>query len=130
MHNKIRNIFVGAMEPHDALDYIEKGSLLITPGDRDDMIMTAMSSHLSCARDGVKIAGIVLTGGLMPNRAVMKLIKGIDMPVLLLKEDTYKVASDIHDLIVKVQPEDKEKINMIRKLIEKYVDVGGILSGI
>lgn len=128
--NVINKVLVGAMEPHNALNYIDENCLLITPGDRDDMILTAMSSHLSCARDGVKIAGIILTGGLVPNKAVMKLIKGVDIPVLLLKDDTYKVASDIHDLIVKVQPQDKEKINTIGKLIEKYVDVEGILRKI
>ncbi len=46
IRNKIQKILVGAMQPHEALNYIENGSLLITPGDREDMLMTLLSAHL------------------------------------------------------------------------------------
>src|SRR3989338_1397883 len=68
LENKVRNVLIGAMSPHDALDYIEDGSLLITPGDREDLIMTALSMHLLRKHNKQNsISGIILTGGIMPD---------------------------------------------------------------
>jgi BioD-like phosphotransacetylase family protein len=50
------------------------------------------------------------------------------IPVLLAKEDSYEVASKVHDLTVKTGPDDKEKIELIRDLIAKHVDVNRILK--
>ena len=50
--------------------------------------------------------------------------------ILLAKQDSYEVASKVHDLIVKTRPDDTEKISVIRDLIAKYVDVGKILKGL
>ena len=51
-------------------------------------------------------------------------------PVLLAKEDSYEVASKVHDLIVKTRPDDTEKISIIRDLIAQYVDVNKILKAL
>ncbi|MBU1853702.1 MAG: AAA family ATPase [Candidatus Omnitrophica bacterium] len=131
MNNKVQNILVGAMEPHDALDYIENGTLLITPGDREDMLMTLLSAHLlKRPKKGISIAGIILTGGMIPNRKIMLLIENAKIPVLLSKYHTYKAASMIHDIAIKIMPEDKEKVQMATQLVEKYVDINRILNKI
>jgi BioD-like phosphotransacetylase family protein len=131
MRNKIKNILVGAMEPHDALDYIENSSLLITPGDREDMLMTLLSAHLLKKQRPKKsafISGIILTGGMVPNRKIMTLIESAKIPLFLSKEHTYATASQIHDLAVKIRPEDREKIRLATRLVEKYVDIDRILT--
>ena len=129
MDNKVRNILVGAMQPHDALDYIENGSLLITPGDREDMLMTLLSAHLlRKPKKGISIAGIILTGGMVPNKKIMLLIGNANIPVLLSKYHTYKTASIIHDIAIKIMPKDKEKVRLATQLVEKYVDVNRILK--
>ena len=127
--NVVRNVFIGAMEPHDALDYIETESLLITPGDREDIIMTVLTAHLlKKPKRKISISGIILTGGIVPNEKIMRLIEGANIPVLLSKEHTYKAASEIHDLAVKTRPQDKEKIKIAEKLVMDYVDTRRILE--
>ena len=127
--NVVRNIFIGAMEPHDALDFIETDSLLITPGDREDIIMTVLAAHLlKKPKRKISIAGIILTGNIIPHEKIMRLIEGADIPVLLSKEHTYKAASEIHDLAIKIGPQDKEKTSIAESLIKNYVDVGRILG--
>jgi len=127
MQNKIRNILIGAMSPHDALDYIEDGSLLITPGDREDLIMTALSIHLLGKQHKQNsMAGIILTGGIMPHPKIMSLIESAGIPVLFSRGHTYVTASKIHDLAIKIRPEDKEKTVIAKRLIKKYVDVNKI----
>jgi BioD-like phosphotransacetylase family protein len=56
------------------------------------------------------------------------MIQELPFPVLLSKEDSYEVASVVHDLTVKTRPIDTEKITVIRDLIAKYVDVDQILK--
>ena len=125
----VSQVFVGAMEPHDAIKYIVDDSLMITPGDREDMIMTA----LGCFREGdekrLKIAGIVLTGGITPDAPIMNLLSKAQIPVLLAKSDTYFVATSIHDLTVKTRPRDTDKISTVVKMIKENVDLDGIYRG-
>ena len=131
MENKVRKILVGAMQPHDALNYMENDSLLITPGDREDMLMTLLSAHLlKKPKKTISISGIVLTGGIVPNDKIMMLIENAKIPVLLSKQHTYATASKIHDLAIKIRPEDKEKTGMVARLIEKHVDINKLLRKI
>ena len=129
--NIVRNIFIGAMEPRDALNFIEKDSLLITPGDREDIIATVLTAHLlKKSKRKISIAGIILTGNIVPNEKLMRLIEDANIPMLLSKDHTYKAASEIYDLVVKIGPRDKEKTRIAESLIKDYVDVGRILEKI
>jgi dethiobiotin synthase len=126
LDNVVEKIVIGAMEPHAALNYISDKSLVITPGDREDIILTALSMHLIHGTSGPSIAGLILTGGISPHPEVLKLIKCTDIPILLVKEDTYNVASRVHDMRIKIKPQDKTKTNLVIDLINKYVDMDAI----
>jgi hypothetical protein len=125
----ISQVIVGAMEPHDAIKYIVNDSLMITPGDREDMIMTA----LGCFREGdekkLKVSGVVLSGGITPDAPIMNLLSKAQVPVLLSKSDTYYVATTVHDLTVKIRSRDTDKINAVIKLIKDNVDLDKISKG-
>jgi len=130
LERTVSQVMVGAMEPKDAVKYIVDGSLMITPGDREDMIMTA----LSCFRDGddkkLKICGIILSGGIAPEQPIMNLLSKAEIPVLLAGSDTYDVSNTIHDLTVKIRPRDTEKVDAVVKMIKERVDIKKILKGI
>jgi BioD-like phosphotransacetylase family protein len=126
MHNLIENVAVGAMGAHNALSFFKPGVLLITPGDREDIILAACTSL-----EGEKtemMAGIVLTGDLRPSANVLKVIRTMPIPVMLAAEGSYEVASKVHDLTVKTRPGDVHKITLIRDLIAKNVNVQKILD--
>lgn len=127
-YNIIRNIVIGAMEPHEALKYIKEKSLIITPGDREDLIMASVSQQVNRATPEPAISMFVLTGGLRPSGSVMDVLKDAGIPVAFVKYDTYTAAKKVHDRTVKIQPEDTEKIEMATELVEKYVDIDRILS--
>jgi len=131
LRNKVRKILVVAMQPHTALDYIVDNSLIITPGDREDVLMTLLSAHLlSKSKKTFSISAIILTGGIVPDDKIMMLLKKASIPILLSKRHTYAVAAQIHDLAIKIRPEDKEKTKVATSLIEKYVDIRKILKKI
>jgi BioD-like phosphotransacetylase family protein len=125
----ISQVIVGAMEPHDAIKYIANDSLMITPGDREDMIMTALGCFREDEEKKLKVSGIVLSGGITPDAPIMNLLSKAQVPVLLSKSDTYDVATTIHDLTVKIRPRDTDKINAVIKLIKDSVDLDKISKG-
>lgn len=130
LDTRIEEIVVGAMTAHQALGYFHSRTLVITPGDREDLILGSMSAVPTEGDKEYGIGGIVLTGEIRPHKNIMRLIKKTSMPVIALKEDTYSVASSIHDIIVKIRPSEKEKVSMAIELVEKYVDVDRILKKI
>jgi hypothetical protein len=123
LETRVDKILVGAMSPHDALKYFSDKSLIITPGDREDIILAVIGFQMDRAKEGVQIAGIVLSGGIKPHRSVIDLVKRAKVPLLLAAGDTYSVASRVHDLTIKIEPEDSDKTKMVKSLIEKYVDI-------
>lgn len=127
--NSCFHVIVGAMQPKDALKYIIDDSLLITPGDREDMITTALGCYRDGAKERLRISGIILTGESLPDNPTLDLLKKAKIPVMLAKSDTYTVASCIHDLTVKIRPNDTSKINAVVKLIKEYVDLNKISKG-
>lgn len=123
MESNIGKILVGAMSPHEAIRYFSHKCLVITPGDREDLLMAVVGCQIDKAQAGFKIAGVVLTGGIRPHKTAINMLKKVNIPVLQSQSDTYSVASRIHDLMVKVQPEDFEKTRIIKQMIEKYVNI-------
>lgn len=119
LERSVAQVIVGAMEPQDALKYIVDNSLMITPGDREDMITAVLG----------KVSGLVLSGGIAPKQETMDLLNRAKIPVLLAQSDTYGVATRIHDLTVKIRPQDTDKINAVIKLIRDNVDLAQISKG-
>jgi BioD-like phosphotransacetylase family protein len=139
----IDGVSIGAMEPGHMLERIGPGTLVVASGDREDIISTVTAAHLAglsrraaaadpqlaleLEHDGVAI-GLVLTGGYRPRPAILAAIRQADLFAILVSADTYRVASDIHDLLVKTHPADREKIEMIKDLVGTNLDVDRILA--
>jgi len=128
LDNPIEDVVVGAMTSQNATRHFNRGVLLITPGDREDIIVTAWTALAAPSEQ--RLAGIVLTGNLRPNASLLKVISTMPIPVLLTDQDSYEVASAVHDLTVKTRPADAEKISVIRDLIAKNVDLRRILAAL
>lgn len=128
LSNNIHRMIIGAMPPHEALGYFGKGTLLITPGSREDLILAALSGSMGGHEGTYGVSGIILTGKITPHRHVLKIISNFNIPIIQVKADTFSVASYIHDLIVKIQPSDTDKIRATEGLIEKFVDVDRIVD--
>ena len=107
---------------------MSEDSLMITPGDREDMIMIALRCFRDSGNKKLKICGMVLTCGITPQASIMELLVKANIPVLLAKADTYDVATCVHDITVKIRPCDKDKIEAVEKLIRENIDFKKILS--
>jgi BioD-like phosphotransacetylase family protein len=128
LETPVSDVVVGAMGAHNVMGFFKRGVLLITPGDREDILLAAgatMSPH-----SDEKMAGIVLTGGIRPGDNVLKALQSLPVPVLLAKADSYQVASKVHNLTVKTRPTDAEKISLIRDIVAKTVNIEKIIQSL
>ena len=128
LHALVDDVVVGAMSAQNAMKFFKRGVLIITPGDREDILLAA--GAMTSPNSDQKMAGIVLTGGLRPGVSVLKAMQAMPIPVLLAKADSYEVASKVHNLIVKTRPADSEKISLIRDIVAKNVNVKKIIDSL
>jgi BioD-like phosphotransacetylase family protein len=128
LHNLVHAVVVGAMGVHNATRFLQRGLLLITPGDREDLILAVAASQEQPQVS--QLAGMVLTDNLRPSPQVLQIIRALPFPVLLARDDVYQVASKVHDLTVKTRPDETEKIALIRDLIAKHIDIEKILKAL
>ena len=70
----------------------------------------------------------MLTGGYRPREAVIDAIRESGMFATIVKEDTYVVASEVHDLLVKTHAADNDKIAEIKALVAEHLDIDRMLS--
>ena len=142
----IDGVAIGAMEPGHMLERVGPKTLVIVPGDREDVILTLTTAHLMGAPRGAAAdeltrptlglddrhagaaIGLVLTGGYRPRKAVLEAIRRADLFATLVPDDTYTVASEVHDLLVKTHAADHEKIEMIKELVASNLDIDRILG--
>jgi BioD-like phosphotransacetylase family protein len=124
----VEDVVIGAMGAHNAMQFFKRGVLLITPGDREDILLAAGATALPDSANN--LAGIVLTGGLRPGENVLKALQRLPIPVLLARADSYQVASKVHNLTVKTRPADAEKIALIRDIVAQHVNVKKIIDSL
>ena len=125
--NIIKRVRVGAMTPHRAIPFLEPDSMVITPGDREDMVVSICAC---AARKGGGPTGLVLSGGQRPHERILELVHEFDIPTFLAHEDSYTVASKIHDMNLRIQPTDEEKIAVAQQLVMDNVDLESLVGAL
>ena len=124
---RVTRVVIGAMTAKGVVDYLQPGVLIITPGDRDDIILAAISSaQLSPEKS---IAGLILTNDIPPHPKLLDLLARTDISVIAAKEESFTITSKIHGMTVKTQPQDTDKIPVIKRLITDHVDLKKLLAG-
>lgn len=128
LNKRINRIIVGAMQVADAIKFFKDEMLIITPGDREDIVSAVVEASSKDPKAGLKVSGVVLTGGFMPNDAIMKRLSNAQIPVIYSEKETYLVASQIRDINIKIDPQDKEKIDIVSQMAEKYLETEKIME--
>ncbi len=131
----IGGISVAAMEPHHVLQHVTGRRIVIVAGDREDVIVALCRSHrVEMRRPAVvrgelepATVGFVLSG-YRPRSVVIDEIRRADLFACFLDEDTYMVASDVHDLLVKTHAADREKIETIKSIVAASLDADRMLA--
>jgi BioD-like phosphotransacetylase family protein len=123
---RVSRVVIGAMTAKGIVDYLQPGTLIITPGDRDDIILAAISSARLFGQK--TIAGLILTNDILPHEKLLSLLAQTDIPVITTQGESYTITSKINSMTVKTQPQDMDKIPIIKRLIFEHVDLEKMLA--
>ncbi|MGB2128840.1 MAG: phosphate acetyltransferase [Flavicella sp.] len=126
--NTIGSYSTGAMQLRNYLTRIKENALVITPGDRADIILGALQANASS--NYPKIAGIVLTGGLTPEDSILSLIDGVQssVPIISVKGGTFGVSNIIGNVESKIYYSNTKKIHLALDTFDSHVNAEAITN--
>ena len=122
MPREVRSVMVGAMTVPHLLDRLEDGSLVITPGDRADAVLAALAAH--SASGYPSLAGVMVTGGFLPDPAVQQLVRSIgsNLPIIATHFDTFDTATRCSAVRGRLEPTSRLKVDTALALFDRHVD--------
>jgi BioD-like phosphotransacetylase family protein len=118
-------VAIGAMQAVHAVELLRDRTLLITPGDREDLVLAAIEANRSAAIP--RVIGLVLTGGFRPPSHVLEALREAAIFAYLVRTDTYRTAQAVDEILVKTHSSDTEKITTIIELVDGAIDVDALL---
>src|SRR3954468_18211196 len=123
-------LIVAAMTLPNLMERITDGALLITPGDRAEVLLAAMFAHASMQLPSP--AGVVLTGGLRPPELILEALGSFGglVPVVCTEHDTYETVSLASAREGAITRDAPRKITKALALFETHVDGDDLLDRI
>ncbi len=123
MASQVDNFVTGAMMLPNFLNHIKENVLIVTPGDRGDIIIGALQANQSTSYP--KVAGIVLTAGSIPDAPIIRLIEGLQtvIPIISVTTGTFETSNAIGSIHSRITKDNKKKIELAINIFEKYVDL-------
>ncbi len=123
LNREALNFKIAAMHLPNFLEHISEGSLIITPGDRGDVLLASLATVHS--ENYAPIAGVLLTGGIKLADSIVRLIDGlknVDVPILTVDDDTLTAAAKVTSIRAAISPSNDRKIAAALGVFEAGVD--------
>ncbi len=124
---RVERVIIGAMNSIHVMEHFRPGTLVITPGDREDVILAALSAS-SLTDPSAQMVGLVLSGDMTPHERITDLIRNSPLPAIISPFDSYTVASRINSMTIKTLPGDQKKIARIRELLAQHLNIDRLLA--
>ncbi|WP_022825029.1 phosphate acetyltransferase [Hymenobacter norwichensis] len=124
--NQVDHFITGAMQVPNLLTRLADNVLIVTPGDRADILLIALQANASA--NYPRVAGLVLTGGLEPEEPVLKLIEGLQtvVPILAVETGTFLTTTTIGAIQSRITADNPKKIRLAIDTFNRYVDVAAL----
>jgi BioD-like phosphotransacetylase family protein len=122
LKKSIKNIVIGAWSANVFLQnpvFKKEKKLVITGGDRTDMILAALESDTSA---------IILTNNILPPSNIIYKAGERNIPLLMVSTDTYQTVKQIESLEPLLTKDDSEKVELLKQLFTKNVKMDEVLS--
>jgi phosphate acetyltransferase len=122
------DVVVGAMSFEHLIDRLSDGAVVITPGDRTDVLLGLMMTH--AASGFPSLAGIILNGGFYPQGSLGRLIEGLGQRVPIIRTDlgTFRSASAAARTRGRLSAESQRKVDTALALFEQHVDAEALFA--
>ena len=121
-NRRVSFISVCARTIPNMVDQLLPGTLVVTPGDREDIIIATCMA----ACNGVPLAGIILTGNLQPDPRTLKLCNRAfeaGLPMLSTRADTFSTANQLADMSGEVPVDDLDRIERVMESVANSIEI-------
>jgi len=125
---RVEEYMVIAMQMDHYLELLRHRALLITPGDRGDVILSALQAHVS--DNYPQLAGLLLTTKVRPAPTVQRLLEGLPstLPIIAVDEETFPTAARVRGVRSYITVDRQDKIARSLRIFHKYVDVETLIK--
>ena len=117
---RVGKIVLCARAVPNTVQLLRSGVLVVTPGDRDDIILAASLASLN----GEKLAGLLLTGDFTPDPRILELCKTAlagGLPVMMVSTNSYDTANNLFGLNKETPSDDIERASLVTDYIAKHL---------
>lgn len=118
---RVVSAIVCASQVPNWVDHLRPNTLVITPGDREDVLIACAMATLN----GTPLAGVLLTANLTPSEQTQALCQQAmsqGLPILSTEQDTLTATQNLSALSSLVPLDDEERMQRIMKQITKHLD--------
>ena len=118
---RIRNVALCAMSVSGSAKVFRPGTLVITPGERSDIVVAAALAVLN----GTPLAGLLLTGGAEPEPHIFAMCESalkMGLPVLSVKEGSYEAANAVANMNLQIPPDDTVRVERVMTAVADRID--------
>ncbi|MFD8976067.1 phosphate acetyltransferase [Streptomyces sp. NPDC059593] len=119
-------VFGGAMLPN-VLNALTPGCLVVTPGDRADVVVGVLAAH---SAGTPPIAGVLLTLDERPGEEILTLAARLapGTPVISVADNSFPTAAELFSLEGKLNAATPRKAETALGLFERHVDTSDLLK--
>ena len=130
LSREVVDVLVGAMSIEHLLDRLHDGVVVITPGDRSDILLGLLTAHT--AEGFPSLAGIILNGGFYPPPTVARLVDGIGTRLPIIRTDlgTFRSASAAARTRGRLSADSQRKVDTALALFEKHTDSAALVAAL
>jgi BioD-like phosphotransacetylase family protein len=123
---RVRRVVIGAMSARRSAEYLRlPGTLVIVPGDREDLLEAFLT-----ATNAKSLTGVIFSNGLLPNDDLVRRMKEAGIPMAAVEAESFGVTARINNMSVKTMRQDADKIPVIQKMISESVDIPTLLKSL
>lgn len=118
---RLHQVTFCARSIHNMIEHFRPGSLLVTSGDRSDVIVSACLS----AMNGVKLGALLLTGNYHPEAQVMALCQQAmqtGLPIMMIDTNTWQTAVSLQNFNLEIPADDIERIELVQDYVAGHID--------
>jgi phosphate acetyltransferase len=127
LERRISNVALCAMAVPGSIKTFQPGTLVITPGDRSDILIAAALAVLN----GVPLAAVLLTGGVEPEPHVFAMCASAlkaGLPVLAVNGGSWATANAVTNMNLQIPPDDAVRVERVMSAVADRIDPAWLRS--
>jgi phosphate acetyltransferase len=118
---RMNKIVLCARAVANTVQLLNPGTLVVTPGDRDDIILAASLASMN----GTPLAGLLLCSDFPPDPRIMELCRGAlqsGLPVMTVSTGSYDTATHLNRINKEIPLDDRERAAKVADFVASHID--------